>query len=138
MSKYWKSITISVISENLHWCKCGGEFLAWTVLFIHIISCCSGGGSKQESPVTDPSQTPGGISKQGSSDTDPSKTSGGSSKQESSDTDPSQTPGKTQVKNRLGHILLIVFVDSQTHYFFYYLLFYFNTSLWKTKFSIQE
>ena len=63
-------------------------------LFIHIISCCSGGGSKQESPVTDPSQTPGGISKQGSSDTDPSKTSCGISKQESSDTDPSQTPGK--------------------------------------------
>ena len=79
----------------MHWCKCGGEFLAWTVLFIHIISCCSGGGSiKQESPATYPSQTPGGISKQGSSDTDPSKTSGGSSKQEPSDTDPSQTPGK--------------------------------------------
>ena len=83
-------------------------------MFIHIISCCSGGGSKQESPVTDPSQTPGGISKQGSSDTDPSKTSGGSSKQESSDTDPSQTPGKNQVKNRLGQSLLIVFIDSDS------------------------
>ena len=107
-------------------------------LFIHIISCCSGGGSKQESPVTDPSQTPGGISKQGSSDTDPSKTSCGISKQESSDTDPSQTPGKNQVKNRLGQSLLIVFIDSQTHYFFYYLLFYFNTSLRETQLSVQE
>jgi len=49
-------------------------------LFIHFISCCSGGGSiKQESPDTYPSQTPGGISKQ-----------------ESSDTDTSQTPGKNQ------------------------------------------
>ena len=86
----------------MHWCKCGGEFLAWTVLFIHIICCSSGGGSKQES-----------------SDTDPSQTSGGSSKQESSDTDPSQTPGKNQVKNRLGQSLLIVFIDSQTHYLFY-------------------
>ena len=66
------------MSENLHRCKCGGEFLTWTVLFIHIISCCSGGGSI----------------KQGSPDTYPSKTSGSSSKQESSDTDPSQTPGK--------------------------------------------
>ena len=47
------------MSENLHSCKCGGEFLVWTVLFVHIISCCSGGGSKQESPVTDLSQTPG-------------------------------------------------------------------------------
>ena len=72
-------------------------------MFIHIISCCSGGGSKQESPVTDLSQTAGGISKQ-----------------ESSDTDTSQTPGKNQVKNRLGQSLLIVFIDSQTHYFFYY------------------
>lgn len=61
-------------------------------MFIHIISCCSGGGSiKQESP-----------------DTCPSKTSGSSSKQESSDTDTSQTPGKNQVKNRLGQSLLIV------------------------------
>ena len=81
------------MSENLHWCKCGGEFLVWTVLFVHIISCCSGGGSKQESPVTDLSQTAGGISKQ-----------------ESSDTDTSQTPGKNQVKNRLGQSLLIVFI----------------------------
>ena len=90
-------------------------------MFIHIISCCSGGGSKQESPDTDPSQTSGGISKQ-----------------ESSDTDPSQTSGKNQVKNRLGQSLWIVFIDSQTRYFFYYLLFYFNTSLRETKFSVQE
>ena len=105
----------------MHRCKCGGEFLAWTVLFIHII-CCSGDGSiKQESPDTYPSQVSGGSSKQGSPDTDPSKTaSGSSSKQESSDTDTSQTPGKNQVKNRLGQSLLIVFIDSQTHYFFYY------------------
>ena len=108
-------------------------------MFIQIISCCSGGGSiKQESPDTYPSQTSGGSSKQGSPDTDPSKTSGSSSKQESSDTDTSQTPGKNQVKNRLGQSLLIVFIDSQTHYFFYYLLFYFNTSLRETKFSFQE
>ena len=100
----------------MHWCKYGGEFLACTILFIHIISCCSGGGSKQESP-----------------DTDPSKTSGGISKEESSDTDPSQTSGKNQVKNRLGHILLIVFIDSQTHYFLYYLLFSINTSLKEKK-----
>ena len=109
-------------------------------MFIHIISCCSGGGSTQESPETDPSKTSGGISKEESSDTDPSQTSGGSSKQESSDTDPSQTPGKNPVKNRLGHkiILLIVFIDSQTHCFFYYLLFYFNTSLRETTFSVNE
>ena len=124
-------------------------------MFIHIISCCSGGGSKQESADTDPSQTSGciskeessdtdpsqtsgGSSKQESSDTDPSKTSGGISKEESSDTDPSQTPGKNQVKNRLGQSLLIVFIDSQTHYFFYYLLFSVNTSLRETKFSFQE
>ena len=75
-------------------------------MFIHIIFCCSCGGSKQESPDTDPSQTSGGISKQESSDTDPSQTSSGSSKQESSDTDPSQTPGKNEVKNRLGQSLL--------------------------------
>ena len=92
-------------------------------MFIHIISCCSGGGSKQESPETDPSKTSGGISKE-----------------ESSDTDPSQTPGKNPVKNRLGHkiILLIVFIDSQTHYFFYYLLFSINTSLKEKKNSVQE
>ena len=88
-------------------------------MFIHIIFFCSGGGSKQESSDTDPSKTSGGISKEESSDTDPSQTSGGSSKQESSDTDPSQTPGKNQVKNRSGQSLLIVFIDSQTHYFFY-------------------
>ena len=105
----------------MHWCKYGGEFLAWTILFIHIISCCSDGGSKQESP-----------------DTDPSKTSGGISKEESSDTDPSQTSGKNQVKNRLGHILLIVFIDSQAHYFLYYLLFSINTSLKEKKISVQE
>ena len=107
-------------------------------MFIHIISCCSGGGSKQESPDTDPSKTSGGISKEESSDTDPSQTSGGSSKQESSDTDTSQTPGKNKVKNRLGQSLLIVFIDSQTHYFFYYLLFSINPSLRETKFSFQE
>ena len=107
-------------------------------MFIHIISCCSGGGSKQESSDTDPSKTSGGISKEESSDTDPLQTSGGISKQESSDTDPSQTPGKNLVKNRLGQSLLIVFIDSQTHYFFYYLLFSINTSLRETKFSFQE
>ena len=73
----------------------------------YIISCCSGGGSKQES-----------------SDTDPSKTSGGISKQESSDTDPSQTPGKNQVKNRLGQSLLIVFIDSDSLLFLLVTFFY--------------
>ena len=58
---------------------------------------------------------------------------GGGSKHKSSDRDPSQTSGKNQVKNRLGHILLIVFIDSQTHYFFYYLLFSINTSLKEKK-----
>ena len=76
------------------------------MLFILIISCCSGGGSiKQESP-----------------DTDPSQTSGGSSKQESSDTDPSRIPGKNRVKNRLGQSLLVVLIDSSS---FLFLLFTF-------------
>ena len=71
-------------------------------MFIHIISCCSGGDSKQESP----------------------------------ETDPLQLPGKNKVKNGLGHILLIVFIDSDSLLF---LLFtFFNTSLTETKFSVQE